>query len=165
MDSCIVFLYDKQNINIKSFLNEILKYKTQDIQDISYDNKFQPNLDNIRVITSEICGLGKSEKIKEMINEKQYYYFPLGGILTKSIIFDKLSNLLNKMKNENYKDIAIHLDLTESEETSLLNEFFFLFLLLNFIQIMKVLFIFQRKFIFILKFQIVLKIIYPNMIY
>ena len=59
MDSCIVFLYDKQNINIKSFLNEILKYKTQDIQDISYDNKFQPNLDNIRVITSEICGLGK----------------------------------------------------------------------------------------------------------
>ena len=100
-----------------------------------------------------------------MINEKQYYYFPLGGILTKSIIFDKLSNLLNKMKNENYKDIAIHLDLTESEETSLLNEFFFLFLLLNFIQIMKVLFIFQRKFIFILKFKIVLKIIYPNMIY
>ena len=132
LDSCIVFLYDKHNINIKPFLNEILKYETQDIQDISYDNKFQPNLDNIRVITSEICGLGKSEKIKEMINEKQYYYFPLGGILTKRIIFDKLSNLLNKMKNENYKDIAIHLDLTESEETSLLNEFFFSFLITKF---------------------------------
>lgn len=29
------------------------------------------------------------------------------------------------MKEENYKDIAIHLDLTESEEISIINEFFF----------------------------------------
>ena len=134
LDSCIVFLYDKRNKNIKSFLNEILKFEIQDIQDISNDNKFQSNFYNIKVITSDICGLGKSEKIRKMIqdNKKKYYHFPLGGILTKCIIFDKLSNLLNKMKNENYKDIAIHLDLTESEETSLLNEFFFSFLITKF---------------------------------
>ena len=131
LDSCIAFLYDKRNKDIfKSFLNEIDKFAKQDKLDISYDNRLQPNLDNIRVITSDICGLGKSEKIKKMIkdNKKQYYYFPLGGILTKSIIFDKLANLLNQIKNENYKDIAIHLDLFESEEISLLNEFFFSFI-------------------------------------
>ena len=134
LDSCIAFLYDKRNKNIKSILDEISKFEIQDIPDISYDNRFQSSLDNIRVITSDICGLGKSEKIKKMIkdNKKQYYYFPLGGILTKNIIFDKLANLLNQIKNGNYKDTAIHLDLFESEEISLLNEFFFSFLITKF---------------------------------
>ena len=95
------------------------------------------------IITSEICGLGKSEKIKKIIkdNNEIYFYFPLGGILTKNIIFDKLEKLLNgengineKLKSENksYKDIAIHLDLTESKETSIINEFFFSFLITKF---------------------------------
>ena len=80
-------------------------------------------------MTSDICGLGKSEKIKKMIkdNNKIYFHFPLGGILTKSTIFDKLEKLLDEIKiaiknnNKKYKDIAIHLDLTESRETSIIN--------------------------------------------
>ena len=73
------------------------------------------------VITSDICGLGKSQKIKPIVNDKNkiYLHFPLGGILTKNIIFNKLENLLNgvngineilKSENIDYKDIAIHLD-------------------------------------------------------
>ena len=44
------------------------------------------------VITSDICGLGKSEKIKKIITDenKKYFHFPLGGILSKDIIFNKL---------------------------------------------------------------------------
>ena len=64
-----------------------------------------------------------------MINEehKKYYHIILGGILTKKIIYDKLLNLFNKIKNDfkkdglRYKDISIHLDLIETEETSLIN--------------------------------------------
>jgi hypothetical protein len=62
----------------------------------------------------------------------------LGGILNKKTIFDKLERLLNeieieiKEKKKNYEDIAIHLDLTESEETSIINEFFFSFLITRF---------------------------------
>ena len=88
------------------------------------------------VISSDLCGLGKSEKIKKAIKDanKLYFHFPLGGILTKNIIFKKLDNLLKEIKkrNYNYKSIAIHLDLTESEETSILNEFFFSFLITKF---------------------------------
>ena len=142
LNSCIVFIYDRQNKNITSFLNEIKKYELPDIlcdnKIIDENEKFLSDLGNIKVITSDKCGLGKSGIIKRIIrNEnKNYFYFPLGGILSKNIISDKLSNLLNKIKNdmkeENYKDIAIHIDLTQSEEISIINEFFFSFLITKF---------------------------------
>ena len=43
-------------------------------------------------------------------------------MLTKRIIFDKLFGLLEKIKDKEYKKIAIHLDLKESKEISILNE-------------------------------------------
>ena len=140
LDSCIVFIYDKQNKNIKPFLNEIGKYEKRDI--LNNDNIVNniPKIENIMVITSDICGLGKSKEIKKIIydNKKNYFHFPLGGILTKSIIFEKLDNLLNKIEHFNkinhtkFQNIAIHLDLIESEETSIINEFFFSFLITKF---------------------------------
>ena len=82
------------------------------------------------VISSDIYGIGKSEYIKSIIKEKnkKYFYFSLGGILSKKIIYNKLETLFKKLKNENYKDIAIHLYLTESKEKSIINEFSSLFL-------------------------------------
>ena len=168
LESCIVFIYDNKNKNITPFLKEmekfiekeeenkkneenrqlegrtILRRKSKvELLDKNKDkNKCKCKYDfkNIFVMTSEICGLGKSEKIKKIIKEenKTYFHFPLGGILTKDIIFRKLEILLNEIKieinnnNKKYEDIAIHLDLTESEETSIINEFFFAFLITKF---------------------------------
>ena len=148
LDSCIVFVYDQQNKNITSFLKEIGKLDVQKFKDNDSNDKinevlskekvktndFLSELGNIMVVTSEICGLGKSEEIKKLIKDinKKYYHFPLGGILSKKVIYDKLNALLTKIKNENYKDIAIHLDLTESKEKSIINEFFFSFLVTKF---------------------------------
>jgi hypothetical protein len=53
-------------------------------------------------------------------------------------VFDKLDKLLNQIKkiieknNKKYEDIAIHLDLTDSEEISIINEFFLSFLITRF---------------------------------
>jgi nucleoside-triphosphatase THEP1 len=148
LDSCIVFVYDKQNRNITSFLKELEKLDAQKFKDfpkndkinqIKFKGKSQNNnllseLGNIMVISSDICGLGKSEKIKKIINDndKKYFYFPLGGILTKNVIYKKLETLFEKLKNEEYNKIAIHLDLTESKEKSIINEFFFSFLVTKF---------------------------------
>ena len=141
VDSCVVFVYEEKNNKIKSFLKEINKLENQNFDnDVTLNNinskknNYQSKLDNIRVIISDICGLGKSGKIRKDIQDekKKYFHFPLGGILTKDNIFNKLENLLNKIKNENYKDVAIHLDLTESKEKSVLNEFFFSFLITKF---------------------------------
>ena len=73
------------------------KYKTKD-----ESKNYSSILENILIISSDICGLGKSEKIKKMIkdNKKTYFVFHLGGILTKNIIFDKLDNLLNEIKKK-----------------------------------------------------------------
>ena len=115
-------------------------------------------INNIKVISSDICGLGKSFKIKKMIKEEKkiYYPFPLGGKLTKNVIYQKISNLFKKIKKDaknmkkevtqkdkndkdkkdeeysEFNNVAIHLDLIETKETSLINEFLFLFLITKF---------------------------------
>ena len=160
LDACIVFIFEQKNKDL-SILNEIGKLDKQDIQidsniTISFEESDKQldkltdisNISNIIIITSDKCGLGKSFKIKKMVENKnqKYFHFPLGGILTKKIISRKILNLLEKIKNENEKDKkdikdtiekkenknAIHLDLTESEETNLINEFLFSFLITRF---------------------------------
>ena len=104
LNSCIVFIYDKQNRNIASFLNEIKKYELQDISCnynlINFENgRSFSDLGKIYFINSNISGLGKSEKKIIKKENKKYFYFPIGGILSKNIIFNKLKNLLNRIKN------------------------------------------------------------------
>ena len=169
LNSCIIFVYEKNNKDNLSFLIEIgnfdpqnfgmkLPYNKVDITNKSINENsynedqekdkstlsntrnysFEKNLfQNIKVIISEICGLGKSYKIKKMIekDKKKYFYFPLGGILTKKIIFKKLSKLIENIKKENennYQNSAIHLDLMESKDISKINEFLFSFLITKF---------------------------------
>ena len=127
------------DLNISYFLN-ISNNLSNDkliIQDITL-------FENIKVFSSDVCGLGKSFKIKKLIKENKeiYYHFPLGGMLTKTVIYEKVFKLLNKIKKDlKIKDeeenlgshnIAIHLDIMESEEISLINEFLFLFLVTKF---------------------------------
>ena len=62
-------------------------------------------------------------------------YFPLGGKITRDKIYSKLDEVLKKIKNvskENGDDIAIHLDLYETTEISILNEFLFSILITKF---------------------------------
>ena len=142
MDSCLLFIYGKEyKNNLTTFSKEIIKLEPQkfniDIIEKATDKnkkEFLSELGNVQVFSSDICGLGKSGKIRKIIEDKKQklFHFPLGGILTKEIIFEKLENLLNKIKTENYKDVAIHLDLTESRERSIMNEFLFSFLITKF---------------------------------
>ena len=109
---------------------------------------------NILVVTSDVCGLGKSFKIAKLIDEnnKIRYHLSLGGKLTKNKICQKIESLFEKIKKDSEKqlkvsnknrdknledfsefnNVAIHLDLIETKEVSLINEFLFSFLITKF---------------------------------
>jgi len=142
-----------KDLNISNISNASNNsWNSKIIQDIS-------NLENIKVFSSEVCGLGKSFQIKKIIKEKKeiYYHFPLGGKLSKKIIYSKLLQLLNRIKKDpnikngdgqtknkndededkedvslNYDKVAIHLDLIETEDVSSINEFLLSFLITKF---------------------------------
>ena len=154
-------LRESQNINmIKSSLDNLNTSSISNINNIQEDNSFHSSIHldsdiegNIKVISSDACGLGKSFKIIKEIREKnkRYYHFPLGGKLTKSYIYEKISNLFRKIKSDSniankdiennsknledcsfFNNVAIHLDLLQTKETSLINEFLFSFLITKF---------------------------------
>ena len=85
LKSCIVFVYD-ENIKDNSLLDKLRNTGIKEIHLGEFDTSGKENeFKNVIVITSDICGLGKSHKIKKMIesDKKQYYNFPLGGIIKK----------------------------------------------------------------------------------
>ena len=125
-------------------INPFLKAQTprqsfSSINSAIFSPKREDLYNNTHIVQSEICGLGKSTQIKNKIKEskKEYIYFPLGGNITKDIIYNKLDSIMNDINNKtqnNYNDIAIHLDLFDSKENivSILNEFLFSFLITKF---------------------------------
>lgn len=96
--------------------------------------------DNVIIYKSDVCGTGKSFQIKRNIEEKNklYFYLPLGGVLNRKDIYLKLKNIMKKInkkieyKNNNYDKVCIHLDLYETEEHSIMNDFLFSFLVTRF---------------------------------
>ena len=77
LDSCLVFVYGRQNKNIASLFNGTIQYQTFQYDDKIFEDKdtnheYLKELENVKIITSDICGLGKSEKIKkEIIDNKK----------------------------------------------------------------------------------------------
>ena len=81
-------------------ISTILSSSILDTSNNSYNDKMIS--ENIKVFYSDVCGLGKSFKIKKLIKEKNaiYYHFPLGGMLTKKIIYEKILKFLQKIKKD-----------------------------------------------------------------
>ena len=162
-------IYDKEDEEEEppNYNDEENKMGDLDISDISFSiirsiknddiDDIDDIVNNITVISSDVCGLGKSFRIKKMIefDGKYYYHFPLGGKLTKNIIYQKILDLFEKIKvntnvenddnsednddkkeiNEEYTEFnnaAIHLDIVETNEIDLINEFLFSFLITKF---------------------------------
>ena len=157
MESCLVFICNEKTksvleyikktvttypLDLKKFhnLNSSIIPTTED-NTLSRTDNLNTSRDllneNIHVIKSEICGLGKTEKIKKEIKKKGkvYIHFPVGGSITRDILFSKLNIILKKVEEKKVKEneiAAVHLDLYENNEPSILNEFLFSFLITKF---------------------------------
>ena len=151
LNSCIFFIY-KNLKNESTILYELDKYtfkqqfKLENIPKI--DDGDYHKIDGVKIFSSEMCGLGKTFKIRKIIkeNNEKYYYFPLGGKISKDIIAEKLKQILKQIKQDEnilkdekkeenfyeYNIPSIHLDLKELEDIPVLNEFLFSFFITKF---------------------------------
>lgn len=161
MDSCLVFVYNEKSESSLNYIKKVIITKeltlkkmhsidnTTFIEDDSKNDMSNSKINNsinasrcelnnnVHVIKSEICGLGKTEKIRKEIKEKkkEYIHFPIGGNINRDILYNKLKVILDKtekIKKEKKINVAIHLDLYDNNEPSILNEFLFSFLITKF---------------------------------
>ncbi|OUM67355.1 hypothetical protein PIROE2DRAFT_58828 [Piromyces sp. E2] len=130
--SCILFIYANKN-KTNEIITEIEKLPYHKYFDFKIEDelKNKKKFPNVEIYSSENSGLGKSTLIKNNFknenrnNEYEYTYFPLGGNIDKGDIIEKLLPLTNRK-------IALHLDLYDSNQIDLINEFLFSFLVLRY---------------------------------
>ena len=137
MKSLLIIFYSDEESKIKKGFNnieevQVFKCKFEDkIYKEDYLFNFE-KLQKIKVIQSDICGLGKSTYIKSQIKNNQniYIYFQIGGIFNRKSIFDRIQK---EMKlNAIDKEYIIHIDLTFTELNELVKEFLFKFLVMKY---------------------------------
>ena len=124
--SCIIFLYTNNSSEICMNM-ELKSYKNILPIDESYKEiKYEKN--DIEIIMSDKSGVGKSTQIKKDIEEKgkNLVYFPIGDTLQRDSIIDRVKNL--KVDNNS----VVHLDLYDTDNISLMEEFLFSFLILRY---------------------------------
>ena len=119
MTSCLIILYTTRKTDIFKSLDSLKYRKILDIKNDVFE-KFEIK-SNIKIISSDFSGVGKSTEIKRSIERKnkKYIYFPLGGVFKREDIVKRLKNL------EISKDSALHLDLYDTDQTDLMMEFLF----------------------------------------
>ena len=86
---------------------------------------------NIEIITSNSAGFGKSYYIEKKCKEKKlnYIQFPIGGEMKRQTIMRRLKEL-NLEKNE--KQYGLHLDVSDTKQIELFEDFLFSFLIQKF---------------------------------
>ena len=137
INSLIIILFD--DIGKSDIGRELIKLKF--IKKIE-EPKININIINeIEVISSTLAGYGKSTYIKEELENEfkkefrekdiktnfKYICFPLGGEVKRSIIMKRLLKDL-KINDKNYY-FGLHLDLSETEQIELFQDFLFSFLI------------------------------------
>ena len=122
MNSCLIIFSANKDSDTAKRLDSIeftKHFEDKNIKEISSYNL--DNNNNIIIISSDVSGIGKSTKIEHdiLIKNKKYKYFPLGGVFTREKIIKRLREL------EINGDSAIHLDLYDTENIDLMQDFLF----------------------------------------
>ena len=140
INSLILFLYQNEDHELIRYIEKQksksikkkfnIEEKINQIKIKGFNEKYKNIIKNTKIFYSNVCGCGKSSLIKIKAKEKNYIYFPLGGFLTKKIIFEKLNKIIEKITDP--KNTVIHLDLYDTDQDYLMTDFLFSFLITKF---------------------------------
>ena len=141
MMSCLLIMLNISDNILHKIFNKIKNIQPFPLYSLSNQDKISSllNQNETFIINSTNCGLGKSELIKtgkiyqyldkQFNKDTNYIYFPIGGQFSRHSLINRL-NELPDMSNLG-KEFTIHLDLTQTKDFNLLNEFFFKLLILR----------------------------------
>ena len=120
MKSCLIILCIDTTSDILKSL-DLVKYKKILPVNIDEIKNLQIDESNVEIISSDVSGVGKSTQIKLEIEKsnRDYIYFPLGGVFNREDIIKRLKDL--SISNNS----ALHLDLYDTDEIDLMMEFLF----------------------------------------
>jgi len=131
--------YQLKSILIITYFNPELEFvhkikKLKSIKKFEYDDlkeveilKNIPTKNQIKIVNSNACGVGKSFFIKSIAKKSKlkYHYFPISGIIEKLELFNRLKHL-----NLSF-DSLLHIDLNESNNDYIIRGFLFELLITN----------------------------------
>mgnify|MGYP002623021467 CR=1 FL=1 len=132
MVSCLVIIFNGNDVDLHNILEKInVKSFPDDHFFDDNDYTFKNSKFKSILIKSSYCGLGKTEFIKKNKENQNYIYFPIGGEFKKEELINRLEEEIPDNISDINKKYLIHLDLSQSKEIELLNEFFFKLLILR----------------------------------
>jgi len=131
MNSFLIIMNNNSKDELFQSLFRLKYIKPLDIQiDKINTIKILENNDDIKtmLIYSDHSGVGKSTYIKNKA-KGEYIYFPLGGNFTKENTLKRLQYLNNNYKINQKENLLIHIDLFDTEDNSLMNDFLYFILI------------------------------------
>ena len=122
MKSTLLITFNDNNSPLKKELVRLKGHDYFTTSNLAFDNiKNKYNKNPVKVWSSNGTGVGKSTQIIRDAKEKElgYIYFPIGGIISRKDIINRLKHL--EIIGDNLTNYEIHIDIYDSnEETSLI---------------------------------------------
>ena len=136
VNSYILFIYEKKNSGLVRELDLIIPEKN--ILDDIFLEEPEKTIDafsKTELYCSKYSGYGKTTEIKYKVRNKgdkyKYFYFPLGGSFNRDYVMDNLIEKKLDLKQGNL--LYLHLDLSETDNSDLMNEILFKLIILRYI--------------------------------
>ena len=144
MRACLVILYMKDS-DMKGPLSKIIPDNRMISLDENEEGEAKLDMNNIEIYTSERAGFGKTEEIRTKIKEenRNYIYFPIGGVFTRKEVIKRL--IESGIPQNNVKNYVIHFDLNETNLTELVQEILLKILILKKLDINEQIFYFGNE--------------------
>ena len=120
----LIIVFSHQDSDFHKLIMKIKRINTIDFDKLQKKQNYMDNKnENIEIVTSRYCGLGKSTYAQKINNNSSIIYFPLGGDLNRRDLIERIKNEIpHTYNNQNY---IFHIVLGQTKDLEILKEFIF----------------------------------------
>ena len=120
--NAIVIVFSEEESDFHKLISKLKNINVFQFEQYNTKNKMDNSKENVEIVTSNCCGIGKSTYIENDIN-KEIIYFPLGGELNRKQLVDRIkTEIPNIDTNKNY---IFYIILGQTKDIEILKEFIF----------------------------------------